>query len=235
MPLSDGRSFHPSFQVTHKTGGNFSTENYDKLIRYYNKSAFSRDQRILLKSNHHLVLWNATDRKMARGTVLQDRHFSPEWKSYRDAERIFIEEFVQKAKLAKIEVWINEGMNVANGRWRLMTPPINVEVLSDSTAISRRGAEIEAELNTIFHKARRAGMMPGMHPSARGAADVILLGKSGNLDEYPQKAKVSVQLEDSKDLLEYHYENTTPAASWNLKHAWRVHGEGQRTRLKGPK
>ncbi len=232
MPLSGGRSFHPSFLVVNEASDNFSTESIHKLMNYYRKSAYIGNKRILLKSNHHLVLWNAIDRKLARGTVLQERHFSPEWKAYREEELVLIDQFIRTATKERVEVWINEGMNVANGPWRLMTPPVQFEVRGDAKALSKKASEIEAELNPVFNEARRAGKIPGLLPEVHGTADVILPRGWQNLESYPQKAEIRVNLEEGEDLLEYHYEKETSTSSWSLKHAWRVHGEGQRTRLK---
>ncbi len=235
MPLSDGQSFHPSFLVFNEDSDNFSAESSEELIRYYRKIASKGNKRILLMSNHYLILWNATDRRMARGTVLQERHFSPEWKPFREEERVFIDRFIRIAAKERIEVWINEGMNWTNGTWRLMTPPFQVDVIGDVKSIRKKTAEIEAELNKVFSEALRTGKIPGVDPQSHGMADVFLPDGWQNLDSYPQKAEIRVKVEGSVDLLEYHYEKPALKSPWELKDAWRVHGAGIRTRLAVPK
>jgi len=231
MPLSDGQAFHPCFSVFNEKRDNFSSERSEALIRYYRKTKSKSQKRILLKSNHYLVLWNAADRRIARGTVLQERHFSPDWKSYREEERLLIDRLIQIAAKERIEVWINEGMNLTNGTWRLMTPPFQFDLRGDSKLIRKKAVEIEHELNTMFRLALKSGKIPGVDPQAHGIVDVFLPGGWQNLETYPQKAQIRVQIEGSEDLLEYHYEQTSFNKPWALKEAWRVAGSGVRTRL----
>jgi hypothetical protein len=234
MPLSDGETFHPSFLVVNEATENFSSESVRSLVSYYRKSGQSSKKRLLLKSNHYLVLWDAKDRRLAEGTVLQDRHFSPDWKEYREAERVLIEQLIRTAVKEQIEVWINESMDVVSGMWRLMTPPVLFEVRGDAQAIGKIASQIEAELSPLFFAACRAGKLPGVPLHSRGEADVVLPAGWRDIERYPQRAEVRVKVDGSEDLLEYRYEKRAPGSIWELKEAWRVIGKGRRERLRVP-
>lgn len=239
MPQSDGKGFHPSFLVIYEDRDNFSAESAEELIRYYRKVRSQDSLGILVKSNHHLVLWDAKDRKAERGTVLQERHFSPEWKTFRDEERVFIDRLIRIATKARIQVWVNEGMDWMSGKWRLMTPPFDLDVRGDAKVIERSLVEIRDELSKVFSEARKAGRIPGIDPNshgeAHGNADFGMRDGWTRLDRYPLKVEIKAQVEGSEDLLEYRYEKTKPESSWKLREAWRVKADGKRTRLALPR
>jgi len=235
MPQSDGKCFHPSFLVINEESDNFSTQRIEDLIKYYHKVRSEDSVGILVVSNHYLVQWDAKDRKAARGTVLQERHFSPEWKSYREAERALIDKLIQAAIKTRIQLWINEEMNRVSGKWELMTPPFDLEVRGDAKAIEKRIAEIRPELTKVFKEDKEAGKLPGLNAKAHGEADFRMRGGWLSVDHYPLRIEVRVQVEGSVDLLEYRYEKATSDSSWKLREAWRVTGDGKRTRLALPR
>ncbi len=235
MPRSDGRAFHPVFMQINADRANFSTSNVEELIRHHLQVKPKDSRGILVKSNHHLVAWDAQDRKSAQGTELQERHFSPEWKTYRDEERVLLGRLIRAASNQRVKVWINQEMGWIEGKWRLMTPPFDLEVRGDAESFRKKKAEINSYLDRHFSDAKKAGKLLGIHPDSRWKADVRLPGGWESLNRYPLVVDLMVQVEGSDDLLEYRYVQAAHGASWQLQSAWRVHEEGKRTRLALPK
>lgn len=235
IPLHSRPQFQPSFSLANEPIGSFSSERPESLIAYYKNTSATSEKRILLKSDHYLVLWDARDRKVARGTDLQQWHFSPDWDSYRQKERVLIDQFIRVATKERIEVWINEKMDLTKGRWRLMTPPFDLNVHGDTKALERKVSEIEEGIKSVFYEALKSGYLPGVDPQQRGVADVLLPDGMENVDKFPRRAVMKVTAAQSEKLFELHYVQTAPASAWILKSAWRVHGDGKRTRLTVPK